>query len=155
ERTWRAGGRRVSRSIAGPLRLALTVTAFTSVSRFLGLSLMARGVLGAIETTLLIIAFTWVASRLLHRLGQVRAVRLRRQGTDSALPRVGPGVRTAKLVAGGIALLAMLAGLGLDVTAVVAGLGVGGIAVALAAQKSIENFFGGISIFADEPVRVG
>lgn len=155
ERTWRAGGRRVSRSIAGPLRLALTVTAFTSVSRFLGLSLMARGVLGAIETTLLIIAFTWVASRLLDGLGQVLAVRLRRQGNDSALPLVGPGVRTAKLVAAGVALLAMLAGLGLDVTAVVAGLGVGGIAVALAAQKSIENFFGGISIFADEPVRVG
>jgi MscS family membrane protein len=155
ERTWRAGGRRVSRSVAGPLKLALTVTAFTSVSRFLGLSLLARGVLGAIETTLLIIAFTWVASRFLDGLGQVIAVRLRRQGNDSVLPLVGPGVRTAKLVAGGLALLAMLAGLGLDVTAVVAGLGVGGIAVALAAQKSIENFFGGISIFADEPVRVG
>jgi MscS family membrane protein len=155
ERTWRAGGRRVSRSVAGPLKLALAVTVFTSVSRLLGLSLLARGVLGAIETTLLIIAFTWVASRFLDGVGQVLAVRLRRQGNDSALPLVGPGVRTAKIAAAGIALLAMLAGLGLDVTAVVAGLGVGGIAVALAAQKSIENFFGGISIFADEPVRVG
>jgi MscS family membrane protein len=37
----------------------------------------------------------------------------------------------------------------------VAGLGVGGIAVALAAQKSLENLFGGISLFADRPVRVG
>jgi MscS family membrane protein len=155
ERTWRAGGRRVSRSVAGPLKLALAVSVFTSVSRFLGLSLLARGVVGAIETTLLIIAFTWVASRFLDGVGQVLAVRLRRQGNDSALPLVGPGVRTAKIAAAGIALLAMLAGLGLDVTAVVAGLGVGGIAVALAAQKSIENFFGGLSIFADEPVRVG
>ena len=38
---------------------------------------------------------------------------------------------------------------------VLAGLGVGGIAVALAAQKSIENLFGGVTLYADQPVRVG
>jgi MscS family membrane protein len=154
-RAWTAGGRRVSRRIAGPLQLALAATLFTAGSRFLGLSLVARGVLGALETTLLIVAFAWVVSRFLDGIGQVIAVRLRRGGNDSALPLVRPGVRTAKIVVAGLALLAMLAGFGLDVTAVVAGLGVGGIAVALAAQKSIENFFGGLSIFADEPVRVG
>jgi MscS family membrane protein len=37
----------------------------------------------------------------------------------------------------------------------VAGLGVGGIAVALAAQKTLENLFGGITLFADRPVKVG
>ena len=37
----------------------------------------------------------------------------------------------------------------------VAGLGIGGVAVALAAQKSLENLFGGVSLFADRPVRVG
>jgi MscS family membrane protein len=37
----------------------------------------------------------------------------------------------------------------------VAGLGVGGIALALAAQPTIENFIGSISLFADRPVRVG
>ena len=39
--------------------------------------------------------------------------------------------------------------------AVLAGLGVGGIAVALAAQKTVENFIGGITLYADQPVRVG
>jgi MscS family membrane protein len=38
---------------------------------------------------------------------------------------------------------------------VLAGLGVGGIAVALAAQKTVENFIGGITLYADQPVRVG
>jgi MscS family membrane protein len=37
----------------------------------------------------------------------------------------------------------------------VAGLGVGGIAIALAAQPTIENFIGGLNLFADRPVRVG
>jgi MscS family membrane protein len=32
---------------------------------------------------------------------------------------------------------------------------VGGLAVALAAQKTIENFFGGVSVLTDRPVLVG
>lgn len=36
-----------------------------------------------------------------------------------------------------------------------AGLGVGGFALALAAQSTVENLFGGVSIFADRPFRVG
>jgi MscS family membrane protein len=40
-------------------------------------------------------------------------------------------------------------------TAVLAGLGVGGLAVAFAAQKTLENLFGGVAIIADQPVLVG
>ncbi len=39
--------------------------------------------------------------------------------------------------------------------AILAGLGVGGLAVALAAQKTVENLFGGITVILDQPVRVG
>ena len=44
---------------------------------------------------------------------------------------------------------------GYDTTALLAGLGVGGIAIALAAQKTIENLFGGVSVISDRPVLVG
>jgi MscS family membrane protein len=44
---------------------------------------------------------------------------------------------------------------GVNITAALAGLGVGGIAVALAAQKTLENLLGGITITSDQPVRVG
>ncbi len=44
---------------------------------------------------------------------------------------------------------------GLDATAALAGLGIGGIAVALAAQKTLENVIGGLSIVIDQAVRVG
>ncbi len=44
---------------------------------------------------------------------------------------------------------------GLNVTAALAGLGVGGVAVALAAQKTLENVIGGISIVVDNVVHVG
>jgi MscS family membrane protein len=45
--------------------------------------------------------------------------------------------------------------LGVHVTALIAGLGVGGIALALAAQKTVEHLFGGASLVADQPVQVG
>jgi MscS family membrane protein len=44
---------------------------------------------------------------------------------------------------------------GFDPTAALAGLGIGGIAVALAAQKTLENVIGGLSIIFDKAVRVG
>ena len=44
---------------------------------------------------------------------------------------------------------------GYNTTTILAGVGVGGLAVALAAQKTIENLFGGISLISDRPVLVG
>jgi MscS family membrane protein len=54
-----------------------------------------------------------------------------------------------------IALLSVVSAWGYSVSTVVAGIGVGGIAVALAAQKTIENLFGGVSVISDRPVLVG
>ena len=44
---------------------------------------------------------------------------------------------------------------GYNIMSLVAGLGVGGIALAMAARESISHMFGGISIYADKPFRVG
>ena len=44
---------------------------------------------------------------------------------------------------------------GVPVAGLVAGLGVGGLAIALAAQSTLENFIGGIILYADQPVKVG
>jgi MscS family membrane protein len=41
------------------------------------------------------------------------------------------------------------------ITSILAGLGVGGLAVALAAQDTIKNFFGSLVIFADKPFELG
>jgi MscS family membrane protein len=54
-----------------------------------------------------------------------------------------------------IAILGVLSVWGYNTTTILAGLGVGGLAVALAAQKTIENLFGGISVIGDRPVLVG
>ena len=68
-------------------------------------------------------------------------------------------LRLAARVVGGVAVIAIIfyvsSQLGAPLYGIVAGLGVGGIAIALAAQNSIEHFIGSLNLFADRPVRVG
>ena len=82
-----------------------------------------------------------------------------------ASPRIPPESLDAHLIRICTRLLGMIAGagllalgadrLGLPVFGIVAGLGVGGLAIALAAQPTIENLIGGLNLFADKPIRVG
>lgn len=68
-------------------------------------------------------------------------------------------LRAAFRVFGVVAAAVILADgatdLGIPLVGVIAGLGVGGLAIALAAQPTIENFIGGIILYTDRPVRVG
>ena len=68
------------------------------------------------------------------------------------LPLAGRIARIAVFSAGAIAIVAQF---GYNVTTLVAGLGIGGIALALAAQKTLEHGFGSIAIGIDRPIRVG
>jgi MscS family membrane protein len=44
---------------------------------------------------------------------------------------------------------------GFDVAALIAGLGIGGLALALAAQDTVKNIFGGIMVYLDKPFKIG
>jgi MscS family membrane protein len=68
------------------------------------------------------------------------------------LPILGKSLKVFVII---IAALTTAQYLGLPITSIIAGLGVGGIAVALAAQSTLANVFGSITILADRPFRVG
>jgi MscS family membrane protein len=74
-------------------------------------------------------------------------------GAGAALLRVLRRAVDLLILFGGFA--AILRQLGIDPTPAIAGLGVGGIAVALAAQKTLENVIAGASLIVDQAVRVG
>lgn len=54
-----------------------------------------------------------------------------------------------------IAVLAIVQNMGYNILSLMAGLGLGGLAVALAAQETLSNFFGSVAIFSDRPFHVG
>ncbi|MCB1494440.1 MAG: mechanosensitive ion channel family protein [Bauldia sp.] len=63
--------------------------------------------------------------------------------------------RVCGILAAGAIVIYGANDIGIPALGLVAGLGVGGFAFALASQSTVENLFGGVSIFADRPFRVG
>ena len=65
------------------------------------------------------------------------------------------GGRVAKTLIAAMGVITVVADLGYPVASLIAGLGVGGVALALASQKTVENLFGAFSIGFDQPFRIG
>jgi MscS family membrane protein len=63
--------------------------------------------------------------------------------------------RLFKIFVGLVLIVALLTRAGVNVSALIAGLGIGGIALALAAQKTLADLFGGLAIIMRGAVRVG
>ncbi len=54
-----------------------------------------------------------------------------------------------------IGALVVLDSIGVSITPILASLGVGSLAVALALQPTLENFFSGVQLIADKPIELG
>jgi MscS family membrane protein len=83
----------------------------------------------------------------------VASSRIRPGSPDSHLIRLA--ARTIGIGAILLFIFRIAHGIGIPVYGLVAGAGVGGLAVALAARATLENFMGTLNLFADRPVRVG
>jgi MscS family membrane protein len=138
-----------------PTRLLLIALVITWLRPKVGLSLLARQFWGSTATVISVTAIVWILILLSSRVEHYASRRLRQRnlsGTASVL-RLMRGVVDLLLVFAGA--LVILHYFGVNPTAALAGLGVGGIAVALAAQKTLENVIGGVSLIFDQVVRVG
>jgi MscS family membrane protein len=112
--------------------------------------------LASIVSTLIIAAsLAWLIAIVSNALAEaiVRLPQLNAQEIDAHLVRIA--FRLLTLAALVVIVIVTADKLGIPLTPVLAGLGVGGIAVALAAQNTIENLIGGFTLFMDRPVRVG
>lgn len=147
--------RRTARWLTVPLVIALTASlAHYLIDRQINLT----GVLdleALITTLLLYFAAAWATALVCRFLAEaiIASPRVPDDGYDAHLLRLL--ARVTGFI-GGIAVLVYGANdLGLPALGVAAGLGVGSVALALASQSTVENLFGGVSIFADRPFRVG
>jgi MscS family membrane protein len=145
----------VLRLAVGPLRLLVAVALFSAGTFLLGLAIPVQTFLGVAEKAVVVVGVTWLLVRLVGAAAGAVEERLLARGQAFALSVVPLGRRTLQVVIIGLAMLAVLQNLGVNVTGLLAGLGIGGLAVALAAQKTVENLFGGITLILDQPVRVG
>ena len=102
-----------------------------------------------------LLTFFWALLRSIDVAQQVVALSpwaASRPGVRSLFPLMA---RVGKILVVAAGIIAFLSELGYSVSSVIAGLGIGGLALALAAQKTVENLFGAFSIGADQPFREG
>jgi MscS family membrane protein len=137
------------------VRLLIVAATIAATIRKISLSLFARQIGSTIAALLLIVAFVWAMFRLNERLEAYFKRRMGKRGRLGATAILRPARRFMDLIAILIGLMIMLHKMGINASTTLAGLGVGGIAIALAAQKTLENVIGGASLIMDGSIRVG
>lgn len=104
---------------------------------------------------LIIFNIAWLINRVLDALIEEYLVPIIEKSEsdldDQLLPILRKGLHAAVWI---MAIIVGLNNAGYDVGALIAGLGIGGLAFALAAQDTVANFFGGVTIFVDKPFTV-
>ena len=143
--------------VTGPLRGLIALLILAGTISFLHLPWFARQLWSYLGGGLGIIFAGWLAARMIFVSGHLLGNHLQqRRGADvTAVIRLCE--RTLIVLTFAVVLVELLRLMHVvkDVSTLVAGLGVGGIAVAFAAQKTLENLFGGVSIIFDRTIRVG
>jgi MscS family membrane protein len=130
-----AGGYMINRIFQLPGAPALVLRLMLSVVGYIGLA--------------------WLVALVLTRLGDLVLRLWFRDARPLKKQLVKVVFRIATIVVVTIVAVMALQRLGVPVAGLIAGLGVGGLAIALAAQSTLENFIGGIILYADQPVKVG
>ncbi len=138
-----------------PFSFGIALLGFSLAIAVLPVSQTAERIIYSIIKIAGVVIFLW----LLFRLVDVIVVYLSRltERTESKLDdQLVPLINKAlKVTIGIICFLWLLQLLGYNVSSLIAGLGIGGLAVALALQNTLSNFFGSIFIFLDRPFMVG
>jgi MscS family membrane protein len=138
-----------------PLRLVFAVGILLRVSRLLEVSIAVRQDFAVVNLIALwgaLFVFLWLLINALSSFGEQK---LKDTNKFGGLSIISFFQNVAKFSLVVIAVLIVFDTLGFNVTAGIAALGVGGLALALGAQKTVENLVGGLSIIFDQPVNVG
>ncbi len=141
--------------LPAPARLLVVALAGRWLLTRLPLSLLVRQFWTNLAILLTIVAVVWLLILLNGEVERYISRRFPRSSSAAATSLLRVGRRVVDVVIVFTGVFVMLRRFGVDPTPILAGLGVGGIAVALAAQKTLENLIAGASLIFDQAVRVG
>jgi len=142
-------------TMRAPIRLAFALAFFAGALSVLRLTIAAERWIHQVLTAAAFIVVVLVVAAVVDAFALDARERMERDGQRAGAGVVRFVTGVIKGLLGVVATIGVLQALGFNVTSLLAGLGIGGIAVALAAQKTLENLLGGIALMADKPVKVG
>lgn len=154
--------RRMERLDAEKLRQALRPVGIVAMALvwwpgilWLGLPTHVLKVLAVAVKFVAITAVVWSAYRTADIVAAVLELRAKRSESkfdDLLVPLVR---RSAKIFIVTLGVVFIADNLDIEITSLVAGLGIGGLALALAAQDTVKNLFGSLTVIIDQPFSIG
>jgi MscS family membrane protein len=140
--------------IGAPLTYIVAILTNSISIYLLNPPLLYRAYYLRLMAALLVACFIWLFARITDHGFERALTRARTQstGAESILILSQRFLRILLLL---VAIVAGLAVAGFNMRTALAGLGIGGLAIALAAQKTLENVLGGMSLLMDKSVQVG
>ena len=145
--------KRIFRFLLLPFGIWVVIITSNAVATSLGRGISAEAWRQLTPIPLLITV--WMLFGGMNLFRDVYSNRLQRHGRPGAAVLLQPASSALKLLIAVAAILIYMDKIGINITTVLAGLGVGGIAVALALQKPMEDVFGAFTLYTQQPIRVG
>ena len=145
--------RRVFKFLVLPFGIWLVLISMNSAATSLGRGATAETIQQ--YSPIPILVTVWMMFAGMNLMRDIYSNRLEQRDRPGGAVLLRPASNAIKLLIAAGAVLIYLDNLGVNITTVLAGLGVGGIAVALALQKPMEDVFGAITLYTQQPVRVG
>lgn len=141
--------------ISHPISFLIVISILSAFLPFLEIPIQFNVWVATITKALFPITITIIVYRssdLIADFYSVLASRTETTVDDQLIPLVQKVIKIIIVILG---LLYLLSVLGVEITPLLAGASVGGLALALAAQDTLKNFFGSITIYTDSPFEVG
>ena len=145
--------RRVRRFLMGPVSALILVLVAARTLFNLGIGITAQKFTN--HYTFSIIISIWLLWSGIDLAREAYRNHLIRQGREGSLALLRPMGSAIKAVFTLIAALVWLDNLGYQITALLTGLGVGGVAVAQVLQRPLEDVFGAVTLYTQQPVKIG
>jgi MscS family membrane protein len=142
-------------AIDPPGKLLIVVIALYFVLKVLLIDVSGDSFGGHIVRTLFIFTIFWMiyrAAGIIAHLFEGLAKKTETDLDDMLLPFINKGIKVIVVIVG---ITVIAKEWRYDLGALLTGLGLGGLAFALAAQETLANMFGGMTIMLDKPFSVG
>jgi len=143
--------------LESPVLLGITLFAIWIAAKRLNLGEHAENIIAKSYQILTVVNITWFCARLVNALIEEYWAPKADKGTSRILDTHLISIlrKTTLTLIWALGVVMALNNVGVNVGALLGTLGIGGLAFALAAQDTIKNIFGGVTIFTDRPFRIG
>jgi len=155
KKTRKGYGKHLFEVFIWPIRIYISVCIFALLANTTGISIVARQHFSTVGAVIALLSLAWIIWSIIDLITEAAKERLLREKKRSALSAIVFFRRAARAVFVLAVIAITLKNMGWDLTAGLTALGIGGLAIALGAQKTLENFMSSLHIIIEQPMRVG